>query len=37
MNASCVVASFRSRVNYPDAARNYTDFKDAEGNDSWPV
>ncbi|XP_058957973.2 P2X purinoceptor 7-like [Pocillopora verrucosa] len=31
---SCVVASIRR--NYPDAAGNYTGFKDAEDNDSWP-
>ena len=31
---SCVVASIRR--NDPDAAGNYTGFKDAEDNDSWP-
>ena len=31
---SCVAASIRS--NYPDAAGNYTGFKDAEDNDPWP-
>ena len=34
MIPSCVVASITSY--YPDVAGNYTGFKDAEDNDSWP-
>ena len=34
MIPSCVVASIGSYS--PDAAGNYTGFRDAEDNDSWP-
>ena len=31
---SCVVSAIRNE--YPEESGNYTGFKDAEGNESWP-